>query len=416
MIVLPKSGRPWLAAGFLMMLFSGFGQTYFISLFSAHLTGALGLSAGAFGSIYAAATLSSAVALLFAGRLADAERLRALALCLLVALAAACLLIAGVGSAAVLLVALFGLRFFGQGMVTHVAMTAMGRWFPQGRGTAVAVAALGMPAGEALLPGLTVGAIAVLGWRGAYVAAAAVLVVVAVPLIAWLLAGAPGTAPGDPSRPGDVDDDRRQWTRAEVLRDPLFFAMLPGLLAPSFVWTGFVFNQVPLSAVKGWDISWFAFSFPFSAAAAVVASLTAGAIIDRIGGRRILPVFLLPLALGLAIAVTAHDPRLLPAAFALCGLTIGSAQTLLGALWAELYGTLHLGAVRSLATSGMVLASALAPALIGLLVDAGFGLEAIVLALSVYLVAAAASLALVARRIRIRASAAGGIAADRGAG
>ena len=39
-------------SGFLLALFSSFGQTFFIALFSAEIRAEFGLSHGAFGSIY----------------------------------------------------------------------------------------------------------------------------------------------------------------------------------------------------------------------------------------------------------------------------------------------------------------------------------------------------------------------------
>ena len=44
------------------------------------------------------------------------------------------------------------------------------------------------------------------------------------------------------------------------------------------------------------------------------------------------------------------------------------------ALWAEIYGTAHLGTIRALVTSALVLASALGPGLAGSLIDAGIPL------------------------------------------
>ncbi len=45
---------------------------------------------------------------------------------------------------------LYLLRLFGQGMMTHTSMTAMGRWYAGHRGRAVSLATLGHQAGEAL--------------------------------------------------------------------------------------------------------------------------------------------------------------------------------------------------------------------------------------------------------------------------
>ena len=53
-------------------------------------------------------------------------------------------------------------------------------------------------------------------------------------------------------------------------------------------------------------------------------------------------------------------------------------MTVVGALWAELYGVRNLGAIRSLVWAMMVVASALAPFSLGLMIDAGVGMTAII--------------------------------------
>ena len=47
--------------------------------------------------------------------------------------------------------------------------------------------------------------------------------------------------------------------------------------------------------------------------------------------------------------------------FTLAGISTGGAMAVGGLLWPELYGTKHLGAIRSLSVSLMVFATALAP-------------------------------------------------------
>ena len=70
------------------------------------------------------------------------------------------------------------------------------------------------------------------------------------------------------------------------------------------------------------------------------------------------------------------------------GLTSGSSQTLVGAVWPEFYGVLHLGAIRAMVISMSVGASALSPFILGWLIDRGATMEAIAAGLLAYLAAA----------------------------
>jgi len=380
---------PWLSGGFLLTFFSGFGQTYYVALFAGHLKTDLVLTEGEFGTLYTIGTLASAALLTWAGKLADTVSIRLLGAGVIAGLAATCVGMSAVESAWTLALAFFGLRFFGQGMLTHVAMTAMGRWFNRKRGRAVSIAALGLPASEGVLPLLAVAAIGLFGWRGAWIAGAALLVIVALPVFGVLLRHErhPTRGPAAAAEP-EQEDARRHWTRGEVLRDPLFYALMPVLLAMPFIITALFINQVPLVELKGWQLAWFAANFPVLAAAHVVGALAAGRLADRFGARRLLTVYLLPMGAGILLLVVAESRLVLPGAMVLLGASLGFASTTHGAVWPELYGARHLGAIRAVTTALAVFATALSPGLVGILMDRGVGLELQLGVMGVYCFAA----------------------------
>ncbi|PKQ07556.1 MAG: MFS transporter [Alphaproteobacteria bacterium HGW-Alphaproteobacteria-11] len=404
-ITLARDLRPdmrWLSSGFVLTFCSCFGQTYFIALFAGYLKAEITISDGMFGSLFTAGTIASAALLMWAGKFADQVPIRWLGAAVLAGLALTALAMASLTSAWMLLLVFFGLRFFGQGMLTHVAMTAMGRWFNQKRGRAVSIAALGYPASEALLPLIAVATIGLIGWRMTWVAIAALLLLVALPLFVGLLQrerrptkehADGGTAPAPA---------RRDWTRNEVLKNPIFYALMPVLMGPGFLLTGIFFNQIAIADTKGWNIAWFATNFPVMAGCNVVSALAAGWLTDRFGARHLLPVLLAPLGLAILLLTYMESPYVLTAFMIVVGFTLGSASTVHGALWAEIYGTEHLGAIRAVVMSVAVFASALSPALIGLLMDSGVGVDALLLAGAAYCgVAAAWTVTLIPRLNRL---------------
>ena len=117
----------FLLFGMIMAFWSSLGQTFFISLFSDDIRAALGLSHGDFGTYYAIATTASAISLLWLGKLADTMRLEKLALLILVSLCLAAIFFSQINSLITLIIGLYLLRMFGQGMMTHVYSTAMAR-------------------------------------------------------------------------------------------------------------------------------------------------------------------------------------------------------------------------------------------------------------------------------------------------
>lgn len=385
--------RHLLGFGLAMMAFSSFGQTYYVSLFGAELRAEFQLSHGDLGRYYSAATLASGLVMLWAGRAVDLVRLRPLTVAVCLGLALACLAMAAVPAAALLYGTFFLLRLGGQGMMSHTALSMAARRFGPDRGKAVAVVALGAPIGAGLAPALTVAVVGLVGWRLSWAAAAALLVGAVLPGLIWLL-GRAGEAEGEPR--AAPAESARQWSRAEVLKDRRFYLIAPAVIASSYIVTGLFFHQAHIAEVKGWSLAWLATCYLGYAAATVLSALLWGPLIDRFGARRLLPYVLAPLALTLAVLLAAEQPAAALAYLTVCGIATGTSQTMVNALWAEIYGVRHLGAIRALAFSLNIVASALSPFTLGWLIDRGVGLDAILLGCLGYV--ALASLLLVFAR------------------
>ena len=382
-----------LAFGVLATAGSGFGQTYFIGLYNADLRAAFELSHGAFGGLYAAATLASALTLPWVNRLYDRWRLCAFILLAAVLLAAgAATLSLAVGGG--MLLALFLLRLGGQGMMGHVGVTTMARSFSANRGKATSIAALGFPLGEALWPALALGVGLVLAWWQAWGFYAVVTLVGVVPLLLWLARshrGGPAEVSGPP--PGSL----RDWHQREVLRDPRFLLLLPAGVAAPFIVTILFFHQVPLASARDWGAGLITAGLAVFAATHVSGLLLAGPLVDRYTARRLLPWTLLPLlgsVLALAWLTPAWGALVWPG---LLGLGLGFGSTTVGSLWAELYGVHHLGAIRGLFQAVAVFSTAAGPVMVGMLLDAGLGPRGIGQILAAVVVGATV-LALVALR------------------
>ena len=390
-----RDNARWVAGGFLLTFFSSFGQTYFIALSAGDIRAEYGLSHGGFGTLYMLATLASAATLPQIGKIIDRISVSATVLLAAPILALACLLMAWSTSLALLVLAIYLLRLFGQGMFSHIAMTAMGRWFAAQRGRAVSLTAIGVNVGEAVFPISFVVVAALIGWRGSWLLAAAVLMLVALPAIYGLLKRerTPQSVVQDPNVPV-----ARQWTRGEVVRDPLFWAALLGVLAPPFIGTTVFFHQVYLSELRGWDPSVFAASFAIMSGMNILFALIAGQLVDRFSAIRVLPSFLVPLSLSCFVLASTEAAWGAYAFMALMGVSYGFSTTLLGALWPELYGTKHLGGIRSLIVAFMVFATAMGPGVTGALIDWGVSYSGQIAALGVYSAVVCVVMVLVSRR------------------
>ncbi|WP_367714594.1 MFS transporter [Nitratireductor sp. GISD-1A_MAKvit] len=394
-----RDNARWLAGGFLLTLFSSFGQTFFISLSAGDIRTEYGLSHGAFGTLYMLATLASAFTLPKLGQIVDRYPARQVTFIIIPLLALACVSMALSQSIIVLVVTIYMLRLFGQGMMTHNSLTAMGRWFSAQRGRAVSVATLGHNVGEAVLPLAFVAVAALVGWRNSWFIAAALLVLFALPVISGLIAVERAPRASDPvSRKSLV----RDWTRGEVVRDPVFYLLLLGVMAPGFIGTTIFFHQIYLVELRGWSLEVFASSFTFMATMTVIFALISGQLIDRFSAVALLPGFLLPLGAACLI-LAASDAQWSAFAFmGLMGISYGFSSTLFGALWPEVYGIRHLGSIRALTVAIMVFATAMGPGITGFLIDRGVSYPLQIGVMGFYCLGASVVLFVVSRGLSVR--------------
>lgn len=371
-----------LSFGAAATFFSSFGQTYFVSLFNPPLGAALGLGSGDLGAMYSTATLLSAATLIWLGRKIDDWDLRLYTLlaCALMALGAG--IMAAAPTALVAATAFYFLRLGGQGLMSHLALTSMGRYFDETRGRAIAVASFGFPAAEAVLPISAVGLIAWLGYRETWALAALVTVFVVAPLLLWLLKGQAARhrafqAMVAPQAGGNVQ-------KLRVLRDPRFYLCLPTIMASPFIITGLFFHQAIVAASKGWSLAWLASCFVAFAVVHALAGLPSGSLVDRVGARRLMPVYLLPMVGGLLALTLSDHPGVALVYMIGLGISSGLDTTIGTSIWAELYGVQRLGAIRALAAALMVFSTALSPVIMGWALDYGVSVSQIAWACIAY--------------------------------
>lgn len=389
-----KNAR-FVSFGFFLALFSSFGQTFYVALFNGVLNQDLGLSSSDLGTLYGAATFISAVTLIWIGKLIDVWDLRVFTVFTFCILAAACWMFGNATGPATIMLAMWGLRLGGQGLMSHTALTSMSRYYEAERGLAVSIANIGFAAGVASLPVAGAYLLVEYGWRGIWTGSAAFLMVVCLPFALFLLRGhkarhqahiAQHEGTGTPDA-ADAPARRTGWTRSQVLRDRRFYLLLPLMMALPFVATGIQFHQIALVEEKGWLLATFAAGYFVSATFSVIGGLSFGGWVTRLGGvSALVPWFMVPLALSMALLVAFDSPLMIWAYMITNGLSGGMFGVVHNVIWAELYGTQYLGAIRSLVSSSTIFAAALAPAVMGWLLDAGWSVRLLAAASLAYVV------------------------------
>ena len=377
-----KSNFQYLLFGFLMTFCSSFGQTFFLGIFNPFIREDLNLSHSEFGGIYSAATLVSSLTIIWLGKKIDDFKLRNFAIFVCISLFFAAVFMSQLSSLVHLLLAIFFLRLFGQGLMSHTSSTAMARYFDKNRGKALGVAWLGLSFGEGILPGLVIFLLNYLVWKKIWITIAVFLIVFVLPLIVFLLKNFKDNS--IEQEQSKKSKNIKNWTRQEVLKDLRFYFLLPAVLCPAFLITGIFINQIYLFENLNWGINFIAPSFTAYAIFSVISLQLSGFLIDKFSALKILPFYLIPMILGLLFSLFfkfALSPVIF---FILMAITNGTSNVLLTSTWSEMYGTKHLGAIRSITVSLMVFSTSLSPFLFGYLIDFGFDAKDITLFMVIY--------------------------------
>jgi len=352
---------------------SGFGQTFFFSVFGSGIRETFALQNSTYGLIYSLATITSAILLLKLGPLADRWSLNRITILAVAILTAGCLTIAVAPHWLLLIPGFLLARLGGQGLMGHIGLSTAGRYFKHNRGRIMALTAGGFPIAEAILP-LSAGLIlAASGWRTPWFIAAGILLAVLLPLLLYLSrhTAHPASLSGDNANPHENQDDTIAFSRSQVLRDPGFYLILPAALIVPFTVTAILFHQSAFAEIRGWSTEQIGLAFTGFAAGHIISLFFGGPLVDRIGAQRSLSYGLIPIFCSmLVLGLTDFDwtPNLY---LTLCGISLGFIGAAGGAIWPERYGVRHIGAIRSVAQASMVFSTALSPILVGVLLDVG---------------------------------------------
>ena len=386
-----KRSWPLLIFGMITVFWGNFGQSFFISWYGVSFQESLQLTATAYGSAYSTATLASGLLLIRIGAAIDRISLRWFVTFSAAGLLTATISLSQVSTLTGLVVCLFMLRFFGQGLLPHTGITTMAREFSLNRGKAVSIATTGVPIGEILLPSLALAFIAAFGWQKSWLVIGLSIPLIYLPSAFWLLSrfhhdkykeqqttAGPRLA-RSPERPG---------ARRTLLLDHRFWLALPVILAAPFIITGIFIHQGFILPEMGWTPVLFASCFIFYGISHWLSSMYIGALVDRFSGVQLFKFYPLPMVLGLFICFAASGHWVAYMLMILLGLSIGSANPIINGLWAEVYGTKHLGAIRALVSSLAVISTAASPILFGILIDRGISGQGLFGLLTLYVVGA----------------------------
>ena len=371
--------------GFIFTFFSSFGQSFFLGLFNSSIRETLSITHGQFGSIYASATLLSSFLLIWVGKKIDDINIFRFAFYVTLLLSFSCFFFSKVSSITFLFIAVFLMRFSGQGLMSHTATTTITRYFTKSRGKALSAGWFGLSTAEFILPVLIVYLLTITAWQNIWIIIS-ILILIFLPLASFFLIKKLDFDTREQVNTNDSDmKEIKQWKRIEVLKDYRFYIVCLNMLAMPWIATGVFVYQSFITEAKDWGTFVIAQSFMVYSILSVLTLLGSGFLIDKFSSRKLLIFMNIPLLLSTLVLFYFDNPITSFIFLGLIGVSNGLANVLGSSTWAEIYGVKYIGSIKALTTALMVFSTAFGTALFGFFIDRGFSIEQIALVSFIYI-------------------------------
>ncbi len=385
--------------GFIFTFFSSFGQSFFLGIFNTSIRETLSITHGQFGSIYASATLCSSLLLIWVGKKIDDINIFRFAIYVTLLLSFSCFFFSKISSIVFLFIAIFLMRFSGQGMMSHTATTTVSRYFTKSRGRALSICWFGLSSAEFILPVLMVFLLSLTTWQNIWTVIA-LLILIFLPTASFFLVQTVKLDTRESTEGEEFKEENiKQWKRIEVIKDYKFYIVSMNMLAMPWIATGVFVYQSFITESKNWGPFVIAQSFMSYSVFSVITLLISGFLIDKFSSRKLLIFMNIPLFLSTFVIIY-FDAQFTAFIFlGLIGISNGLANVLGSSTWAEVYGVKHIGSIKALTTALMVFSTAFGTALFGILIDIGFSIEKIAIISALYILISFILLFLVRKKL-----------------
>ncbi len=369
---LPRRFAGWRMLGFATaaLVLTTPGQTIGVSSFIDDMIEDLDVSRSALSAAYLIGTLTASTMMPTVGRWIDRRGIRHTMMVIGMAFTIAITFAGFAQNIWMAGIAFVGLRMFGQGSLTLIGDTTISLWFQEQRGRAYAISMTVASGLMSLSPLLISALIAWVGWRQAWWVLAALIALTVVPMARFLIIDRPsdiGQIP-DGIEGMAVEDfvPQHSFTVREATRTAAFWSLISITALASALSTALTFHNVSVMAEAGLTEGEAAQIFIPLSIGAVAASFTVGWLTDRVSSRILIPIAPLTFAVASLLGTVAQPGS----ASLIYGLTLGLAggtvRALTSALHPKWFGTNHIGAIKGVAQTVSVAASAIGPLLLSL--------------------------------------------------
>ena len=269
------------------------------------------------------------------------------------------------------------------GLVVNVTVA---KWFVRRRGTAIAMASIGISLGGVLMAPLIGWWISALGWREAWVILGVLTWVLILPAALVMrrspedmglrpdgdIAPKPGDAPSPSRKASRTTVSEDEWTRTQAVRTSALWLVICGYGVATLGLQAMILHMIPYLTDEGFTTARAALLLSLFSWASLISKFAWGPLMDRIHARYLSAAgFVLSGVAIAALVLVAPGGQFVTVAavLAVYGLGMGGTAPLQETVWASYFGRTHLGAIRSVAMPFSIVFSAGGPLLGGVLYE-----------------------------------------------
>ncbi len=380
-----------LFAGIVGVLMSVPGQTMGVSVFTDHLIKDLNVTRVQLSLAYLIGTATSGLIITYAGILYDRMGARVIAIGAGVMIGAMLIYLTNIDNISVFLVRLFnltdaenvmipllvfgffGIRFFGQGVLTMTSRNMVMKWFDKRRGFANAILGAFTSLGFSISPAILQGLIDTNGWRDAWISLAVLAGIIFTVFAFFVFRDNPEDAGLIPD--GKIIKQKktklkttseRDYTLREAIRTYSFWIFNLNLTMFALYFTAMTFHVESVFRYAGYSNDVAVSIFPPASIIALIFTFVGSWLSDYTR----LKYFLLLNLFGMMISFTGFiylkESFGIPLLIIGNGISNGMFGILISITWPRFFGTKHLGSISGFVMSCTVIGSAIGPFLLSL--------------------------------------------------
>ncbi len=361
----------------MIMIATSPGQTFGLAFFNTKFRAAFDLSQTRLSVTYLIATVAASFAVPMIGGWVDRFGLKRSALVAVTAMAGACVFASQVQGIVTLFFAFMILRTVGPGSMTLLANNTLASWFDRRLGLASGIMQVGMAGALALVPAGILVLIDTFGWRGAFLAIAAIIACTLLPLLLLFFRESPremgllpdgGFAPSEEDLESTSNDAVWGMEVEEAMRHRAFWILLAAAAVWALIGTGLVFHLDAIFQSNGMGLAESARALTYLAISMGAMQILGGLLADRLSLHWLLGVAIGLIAVSCAMLATGQGGTLM-VAYAVYGAAQGIKSIVAATAWARYFGRAHLGKIRGISLTAAIAGSSVGPLLMGISAD-----------------------------------------------